>query len=106
MFSGLRPGEKLAEELYTTGENVAQTEHEKIVVVRNGVGQPATSPRLADLLEAAKSEDGLRIRHLLAEIVPGYDPDSRRKSSEVGEKRLEREMGAGTPRPSRSTSRL
>ena len=71
VFSGLRPGEKLAEELYTTGENVVQTEHEKVVVVRNGMGEQVTSPRLAELLEAAETEDGLRIRHLLAEIVPG-----------------------------------
>lgn len=72
VFSGLRPGEKLAEELHTTAENVVRTKHEKIVVVRNGDQRPTTDGRLSQLLDAAASEDGLRIRHLLAEMVPGY----------------------------------
>ncbi len=71
VFSGLRPGEKLSEELYTTGEDVAATEHEKIVVVRNGQQQTVTGSRLSELLDAAQGGDGLRIRHLLAELLPG-----------------------------------
>ncbi len=72
VFSGLRPGEKLSEELYTTGEDVAHTEHEKIVVVHNGQKTAMPRERLAELLDAAERGDHLRLRHLLAEIVPGY----------------------------------
>jgi FlaA1/EpsC-like NDP-sugar epimerase len=70
-FSGLRPGEKLNEELFTSGEDVERTRHEKIYRVRNGgaVGRPT---RVDDLIVAAEAGDGLRLRHLLAEIVPGY----------------------------------
>ena len=77
---GLRPGEKIAEELYTTGEKVVRTRHEKIVVVRNGDQRPITDSRLSQLLEAAASEDGLRIRHLLAEMVPAYSEAERAAS--------------------------
>ncbi len=72
VFTGLRPGEKLSEQLYTTGENVAQTEHEKIVVVRNGTQPVVLSDRLSELLDAARSGDSLRLRHRLADMVPGY----------------------------------
>jgi FlaA1/EpsC-like NDP-sugar epimerase len=72
VFTGLRPGEKLSEQLYTTGENVAATQHEKIVVVRNGDKPAMPRERLAELLDAGKRGDHLRLRHLLAEAVPGY----------------------------------
>jgi FlaA1/EpsC-like NDP-sugar epimerase len=35
VFTGLRPGEKLYEELITEDEGVVETEHEKIMVLRN-----------------------------------------------------------------------
>ena len=38
-FTGLRPGEKLHEELITSGEGIVSTDHEKIMVLRgNGAG--------------------------------------------------------------------
>jgi FlaA1/EpsC-like NDP-sugar epimerase len=83
VFTGLRPGEKLSEQLYTTGENVAHTEHEKIVVVRNGDKPAMPRERLAELLDAAKRGDHLRLRHLLAETVPGYSHTASGKSDAV-----------------------
>ncbi len=82
VFTGLRPGEKLSEELHTTGENKARTKHEKIYVVRNGTDADQTSPRLPELLEAAENGDGIRLRHLLAEIVPGYSRSAGRTATE------------------------
>jgi len=38
VFTGLRPGEKLYEELITEDEGVVKTEHEKIMVLRSEVG--------------------------------------------------------------------
>lgn len=90
-FTGLRAGEKLSEQLYATGENLAQTAHDKIVVVRNGKQQGVKSDRLADLLEVANGGDGLRIRHLLAEIVPGY--------SAIGRSAVEVEVAVSTEAP-------
>jgi FlaA1/EpsC-like NDP-sugar epimerase len=72
VFSGLRPGEKLSEELFTHGEDIARTQNEKIYVVRNGKGGPIQQSRVDELIAAAQAGDGLRLRHLLAEVVPGY----------------------------------
>ena len=84
-FIGLRPGEKISEQLYTTGENLVPTAHDKIVVVRNGNRQPAPAARIADLVEAAEGGDNLRIRRLLEEIVPGYpERKATRKSGAEG----------------------
>jgi len=43
VFTGLRPGEKLYEELITRGEGIVQTSHKKIMVLKpdgnwNGLG--------------------------------------------------------------------
>ena len=73
VFTGLRPGEKLYEELFTHGEDIARTQNEKIYVVRNGKSGPIQQTRLDELVNAAQAGDGLRLRHLLAEIVPGYN---------------------------------
>ncbi|MBI4419325.1 MAG: polysaccharide biosynthesis protein, partial [Gemmatimonadetes bacterium] len=72
VFTGLRPGEKLTEELFNPTDQVERTSHEKIFTVRNGRPGVAQRGRINELLAAAEAGDGLRIRHLLAEIVPGY----------------------------------
>jgi FlaA1/EpsC-like NDP-sugar epimerase len=76
VFTGLRPGEKLAEELFIPGEDVARTQHTKIFMVRNGRPPTAGAARIGELVAAAEAGDGLRLRHVLAEIVPGYAADS------------------------------
>src|SRR5205085_7885575 len=35
VFSGLRPGEKLFEEMFTPGEHFEPTRHEKVLIARN-----------------------------------------------------------------------
>lgn len=71
-FTGLRPGEKLNEELFTQKDEVARTAHRKIFVVRNGKLPAVSGQRLAELAEAADRGDGIRIRHILAAAVPEY----------------------------------
>jgi FlaA1/EpsC-like NDP-sugar epimerase len=77
VFTGLRPGEKLTEELFNPSDHVERTSHEKIFTVRNGRPDVAQRARIAELVTAAESGDGLRIRHLLSEIVPGYATTAR-----------------------------
>ncbi|MEX0692262.1 MAG: nucleoside-diphosphate sugar epimerase/dehydratase [Gemmatimonadales bacterium] len=72
VYSGLRPGEKLYEELFNEGEEVSRTAHDKIFMVRNGRPSVAQRQRIPELLQAAQAGDAIRIRHLLQEIVPGY----------------------------------
>ncbi|MBI4500121.1 MAG: polysaccharide biosynthesis protein [Gemmatimonadetes bacterium] len=71
VFTGLRPGEKLHEDLFTPAEDVEHTAHQKIFQVRNGKPPLCQHARLDELVAAAETGD-LRLRHLLAELVPGY----------------------------------
>lgn len=78
VFTGLRPGEKIFEELITEGEGVVRTEHEKIMVLGGTLGDdPADvacvlEESLAELDAAAQAQDGAAIRALLMRLVPEY----------------------------------
>jgi FlaA1/EpsC-like NDP-sugar epimerase len=77
-YTGLRPGEKLIEELFITGEQYARTKHEKVLMVRNA---SSTIPRrLASGVEilctAAANNDTKLIHFMLERLVEGYVPDS------------------------------
>jgi len=74
-FIGLRPGEKLYEELITKGEGIVETYHEKIVVLRGRYGNPGNlNIRVDELLALAVNCDAQLIRDKLKEIVPEYNP--------------------------------
>ena len=79
-FTGLRPGEKLFEELFSSSEEFKRTEHDKILVVRNGTGPEAPMQRIVELVTAAEAGDGLRVRQKLVEMVPGYGGGNGRTS--------------------------
>jgi FlaA1/EpsC-like NDP-sugar epimerase len=73
VFSGVRPGEKLAEELFVEGEEYGRTRHEKIFVAMNGQ-DPMTrlEEQVEQLVAVAQQGDEGSLRRLLAEIVPEY----------------------------------
>jgi len=74
-FSGLRPGEKLYEELLI-GDNVAATRHPMIMTANEDMlPWDVLKLRLAELLKAVESDDYTRVRQLLRETVSGYAPD-------------------------------
>lgn len=74
-FIGLRPGEKLFEELITEDEGVVPTPHEKIMVLRgNGCDWPDIHRQIEALEQAAARLDSAAIRRLLRESVPEYTP--------------------------------
>lgn len=83
-FSGLRPGEKLNEELFLENDHYSRTKHEKIFVVRS---ETSPSPVAAlpfqardlqsdvdALSQAARAGDVWEIRRRLQKIVPEYNP--------------------------------
>jgi len=75
VFTGLRPGEKLFEELSHRSENVLATEHPKILRLR---GEPARYGAMKAILESlatvlpVASCDELKV--LLKRVVPEYQP--------------------------------
>jgi len=70
-FTGLRPGEKLCEELEMSGEGFVRTRHPKIHIGKL-VPVPSEKVRaaLARLEAAAHEGDGHRIRMILSEVLP------------------------------------
>jgi FlaA1/EpsC-like NDP-sugar epimerase len=77
VFTGLRKGEKLYEELITEGENILRTEHEKIMVLGdcsecadNGEFIAWLQERLDELTAAAKRYDQAEVRRILKILVP------------------------------------
>lgn len=74
-FVGLRPGEKLYEELITEGEGIKPTRHEKIRVIRGRHTDCATlNAQIDDLIACAETSDHAAIKAKLHEIVPEYTP--------------------------------
>jgi FlaA1/EpsC-like NDP-sugar epimerase len=74
-FIGLRPGEKLHEELITEAEGIVSTHHDKISVIR-GINCDFTSVNghIDTLINAAHTFDIRFIKQKLKEIVPEYTP--------------------------------
>jgi FlaA1/EpsC-like NDP-sugar epimerase len=74
-FTGLRPGEKLYEELITEGEGIVATNHEKILVIRgNTRDRDVLNAKIDELLTVADMYDATAIKKKLQEIVPEYTP--------------------------------
>lgn len=80
-FTGLRPGEKLFEEVRLDGESVYQTEHPQIVVTR--APQPdmdavANFMTRLEICAISNLEDPIKV---LREMIPEYRPSGARASS-------------------------
>jgi FlaA1/EpsC-like NDP-sugar epimerase len=75
-YVGLRPGEKLYEELITEGEGVVPTGHEKIMVLRGQVcDQTLLNGKIDELKDLAYEQKTKEIREKLQEILPEYLPE-------------------------------
>lgn len=70
-FSGMRPGEKLYEELLTAEEGTEASRHQKIFVARkSGLDGDAHAEGLSALFDAASRRDRTAIRDGLAALIP------------------------------------
>lgn len=75
VYVGLRPGEKLHEDLVGAGEKRNPTPHPKIFkVVAPGSSPPNLDELVGRLIRQAVDMDDVGIRHTLKELVPDYRP--------------------------------
>lgn len=73
-FVGIRPGEKLHEELFTEMENIATTRNERIFLTRTEqVDTESLEAGLSDLVRLAEQSDRGGIFDKIREIVPEYE---------------------------------
>lgn len=86
--TGLRPGEKLYEEILMNEEGLTETKHEKIhIAPPSDITMEMIEAKLMalkELLDENNNEDKDRIKSVMKELVPTY-----KDNSEVNKKRLE-----------------
>jgi len=94
-YIGLRPGDKLYEELITEDEGIEQTGHEKIMVLRGqSCDQAVLNGHIDELSQLAGEYDSAGIRAKLREIVPefhtedGDEIENKGKKTEAGKSQL------------------
>ncbi len=74
-YIGLRPGEKLYEELITEGEGIVATDHEKVFALKaESCDQQGFKKQVDELISIAGTYDAVAIKKKLQEIVPEYTP--------------------------------
>jgi FlaA1/EpsC-like NDP-sugar epimerase len=75
-FVGLRPGEKLFEEIRLEGESVRPTDHPQIVVTEAPQPDPADVKRWLELVHDERARDGAAVIAALRALVPEYAPEA------------------------------
>lgn len=77
-FVGLRPGEKLYEELYLDDENLRKTHHERILILNSPLGSPQELLSVvAGLRECVRRRDEEGAVALMSNLVEEYQPSDR-----------------------------
>jgi len=72
-YTGVRPGEKLYEEMFFTAENVLPTDHPKVLRARNGLLAEGTMKKIDSLMRSAEAGwNAEEIRKLLQTLVPDF----------------------------------
>ena len=75
VYTGLRPGEKLEEELFHVSEHLAKTKYSKILLASScTVDGKLLEKMLAEIDRACADGDDERIRKLIAELALGRSP--------------------------------
>jgi len=77
VYTGLRPGEKLFEELLI-GDNISQTEHSMILCAQEEMIEWSELQLIMDdLMSAVENSDFEALRNTLQKTIPGYKPQGR-----------------------------
>ncbi len=84
VYTGLRPGEKLYEELLLDDEGVLPTSHNKICIAQSSTSSHAELVENIDaLISAAKALDLTGVKDKLQQIVPEYSPTENKPLAKV-----------------------
>ncbi|WP_206187742.1 polysaccharide biosynthesis protein, partial [Streptomyces neyagawaensis] len=85
-FTGLRPGEKLDETLFSEQEGHTRTSHPRILSATSNPGEEhgvRLADRLPALYTAAEHNDPARVRRVLAQLLPGFPASETAQSHSV-----------------------
>ncbi len=75
-FTGLRPGEKMYEQLWVEGEIPVPTKHDKIFTADSHEGLSSDLfETINTILDAAEQSDRTDLMKSIQKLVPGYQPD-------------------------------
>ena len=75
VYTGLRPGEKLYEELKSRGEQKVKTGNKKIMILKDGksiMDWPELQAITKTLLDTSEKLDSYKIQMLLKQLLPTY----------------------------------
>lgn len=106
VFTGVRPGEKLSEEINLSAENASKTRHPRIWVGKTIVHDvDEISATVDQLLDNANHQEPARLRKALERIVPEYvawrgDEQIARRAANLQEVRLKVGPGSEATLPS------
>ena len=85
VYTGLRPGEKLYEELLLSGEGIQKTPNDLIYIGHEVAFDKERFSEQIRTLESWSEPDGRRLREMIAQIVPTYhEPERDRVRAEEG----------------------
>ena len=78
-YIGMRQGEKMYEELQTQEENIIDTGHDKILVLKNGQGNnwDKLLDDVSEIVDSAKYYDYHKVTAELKKFIPEYVPDTK-----------------------------
>ena len=102
-FTGLRPGEKINEELHAPHESVSPTSIDKIRVVEpNGDSGTALARQIRYLVSVTARGDDQAVFRALGSLVPDYQPDGREATRRLARGRIPRNGKRATTAPTLS----
>jgi FlaA1/EpsC-like NDP-sugar epimerase len=100
VYTGLRPGEKLAEEVLTEEEEQSHAVRDRIRIAKSPPPPPDLAPRLAELAALSEAGDREGILRALGALVPSYRPHPGSSPAEAAA------AAAARPRPAEPRPRV
>ena len=85
IYTGLRPGEKLNEELYGRSEKIVKTDFSKLMILNDTGSQKSwrfLSGQIEEIVSGAEDLNGDSIKKGLKKMIPDYNPQIEIQSDE------------------------